>query len=61
MSTATSTPADDAGEAIGPPGAFEPRAIARSVAGIGLYAGVFGATFGAVSVGSRLSIAQTMA
>jgi len=35
------------------------RAITRAAAGIGLYAGAFGLTFGAVSVASGLSIAQT--
>ncbi len=36
-------------------------AILRAAMGIGVYAGAFGATFGAVSVGSGLSLAQTMA
>lgn len=35
-------------------------AILRAAIGIGVYAGVFGMSFGAVSVGSGLSIAQTM-
>ncbi|GAB3747040.1 AzlC family ABC transporter permease [Microlunatus parietis] len=34
--------------------------IIRSGVAIGLYAGAFGASFGAVSVGSGLSVAQTM-
>src|SRR5207253_2462375 len=35
-------------------------AILRAAVGIGLYAGAFGASFGAVSVGSGLSVVQTM-
>ena len=35
-------------------------AILRAAIGLGLYAGAFGASFGAVSVGSGLSVAQTM-
>src|SRR6476659_9341505 len=35
-------------------------AILRAAIGIGLYAGAFGASFGAVSVGSGLSVGQTM-
>jgi 4-azaleucine resistance transporter AzlC len=35
-------------------------AILRAALGIGLYAGAFGASFGAVSVGSGLSVVQTM-
>jgi 4-azaleucine resistance transporter AzlC len=35
-------------------------AILRAVIGIGLYAGAFGASFGAISVGSGLTLAQTM-
>jgi branched chain amino acid efflux pump len=43
------------------PNAFpERRAITRAAAGIGLYAGAFGVTFGAVSVGSGLSVAETI-
>ena len=34
--------------------------ILRAAIGLGLYAGAFGASFGAVSVGSGLSVAQTM-
>jgi 4-azaleucine resistance transporter AzlC len=34
--------------------------ILRAAIGIGLYAGAFGASFGAVSVGSGLTVAQTM-
>jgi 4-azaleucine resistance transporter AzlC len=36
------------------------RAVLRAAVGIGLYAGAFGASFGAVAVGSGLSMAQTM-
>jgi 4-azaleucine resistance transporter AzlC len=35
-------------------------AILRAAIGIGLYAGAFGASFGAVSVGSGLTVGQTM-
>ena len=35
-------------------------AILRAAIGIGLYAAAFGASFGAISVGSGLSLAQTM-
>lgn len=35
-------------------------AILRAAIGMGVYAGMFGASFGAVSVGSGLSVAQTM-
>ena len=36
------------------------RSVRRAAIGIGVYAGAFGASFGAVSVGSGLSVAQTM-
>jgi 4-azaleucine resistance transporter AzlC len=36
------------------------RSVLRAAIGIGVYAGAFGASFGAVSVGSGLSVAQTM-
>jgi 4-azaleucine resistance transporter AzlC len=36
------------------------RTVLRAAVGIGLYAGAFGASFGAVAVGSGLSVAQTM-
>ncbi|MDN5761567.1 MAG: AzlC family ABC transporter permease [Microlunatus sp.] len=35
-------------------------AVLRAAIGLGVYAGMFGATFGAVSVGSGLTIGQTM-
>jgi 4-azaleucine resistance transporter AzlC len=38
----------------------ERRAIARSAAGIGLYAGAFGMTFGAVSAAAGLSVIQAV-
>lgn len=38
----------------------ERRDLLRSASGIGLYAGVFGLSFGAVSVTAGLSVAQTM-
>jgi 4-azaleucine resistance transporter AzlC len=38
----------------------ERRAITRAALGIGLYAGAFGVTFGAVSVDSGLGVTQTM-
>jgi 4-azaleucine resistance transporter AzlC len=38
----------------------ERAAILRAAVGLGLYAGAFGASFGAVAVGSGLSVAQTM-
>jgi 4-azaleucine resistance transporter AzlC len=34
--------------------------VLRAAIGLGIYAGVFGATFGAVSVGSGLTVGQTM-
>jgi 4-azaleucine resistance transporter AzlC len=34
--------------------------VLRAAIGLGVYAGVFGATFGAVSVGSGLTVGQTM-
>ena len=45
-----------------PPQAGLPQrgAILRAAVGIGLYAGAFAVTFGAVSVGSGLSVAQTL-
>jgi len=60
VSTTTGTPNASTAEASQPepfPGRQE---ILRAVAGIGLYAGIFGITFGAVSVGAGLSLAQTM-
>jgi 4-azaleucine resistance transporter AzlC len=50
--------------AAGPRGATLPAsdraAILRAAVGFGLYAGAFGASFGAVSVGSGLTVVQTM-
>ena len=43
------------------PEAFpERRALTRAAAGIGLYAGAFGVTFGAVAAASGLSVAETV-
>jgi 4-azaleucine resistance transporter AzlC len=39
---------------------FDRAAILRAAIGLGLYAGAFGTSFGAVSVGSGLSVVQTM-
>lgn len=39
---------------------FDRAAILRAAVGLGLYAGAFGTSFGAVSVGSGLSVVQTM-
>ncbi len=39
---------------------FDRAALLRAAIGLGLYAGAFGASFGALSVGSGLSVAQTM-
>jgi 4-azaleucine resistance transporter AzlC len=49
--------ASSLGEALPP---ADSAAILRAAAGIGLYAGAFGASFGAVSVGAGLSVVQTM-
>jgi predicted branched-subunit amino acid permease len=38
----------------------ERGAIIRAAAGIGLYAMAFGASFGAISIGSGLTVGQTM-
>ena len=46
-------------EAVGLPAA-ERTAVQRAVVGLGLYAVAFGASFGAVSASSGLSLAQTM-
>jgi branched chain amino acid efflux pump len=58
MRTALSEPIEQGGPAQPIP---QRAAIARAAAGIGLYAGAFGVTFGAVSVGSGLSVIQTVA
>lgn len=41
-------------------GVSERRAVLRAAAGLALYAGAFGASFGAVAVGSGFSVAQTL-
>jgi 4-azaleucine resistance transporter AzlC len=43
-----------------PEAPFDRAAILRAAIGLGLYAGAFGTSFGAVSVGSGLSVVQTM-
>jgi len=48
------------GTPVGDEAVAERRAIARAAAALGLYAAVFGLTFGAVSVGSGRSVAETM-
>ena len=40
--------------------AFDRAPLLRAAIGLGLYAGAFGTSFGAVSVGSGLSVVQTM-
>lgn len=47
-------------DAVPAPASREHRRIVHAAIGIGLYAAAFGASFGAVSVGSGLSLAQTM-
>ncbi|KQT93567.1 branched-chain amino acid ABC transporter permease [Marmoricola sp. Leaf446] len=42
------------------PSAADRRRVDRAAAGIALYAGAFGATFGAVSTGSGVDLGQTM-
>ena len=61
MSTGTRSLANDAAGPQDPDGFPERQAIGRAVVGIGLYAGMFGITFGAVSAGAGLSVLQTMA
>jgi len=43
-----------------PPEGPARRAVLRAAVGIGLYAGAFGASFGAVAVGSGLTVGQAM-
>ena len=43
-----------------PPDRVAGRELTRAAIGIGLYAGAFGVTFGAVSVGSGLGLAQVV-
>jgi 4-azaleucine resistance transporter AzlC len=52
--------AEPAGPLSGGLPAGDRAAILRAAVGLGLYAGAFGTTFGAVSVGSGLSVGQTM-
>jgi len=61
MSTAV-TPSSRTGAAAPGPGPFPARpAITRAAAGIGLYAGAFGITFGAVAARAGLSMTQAVA
>jgi 4-azaleucine resistance transporter AzlC len=60
VSSATRTPVDGAAGVAHPDRFPERDAIRRAVAGIGLYAAMFGVTFGAVAVGSGLSVSQTI-
>ena len=55
--SAEPAPAADPSEVPAPP---ERAAILRAAIGLGLYAGVFGASFGAISIASGLSVGQTM-
>jgi 4-azaleucine resistance transporter AzlC len=62
MSTALSEPIAQGGQTGPAPDQLVQRAaITRTAAGIGAYAGAFGLTFGAVSVGSGLNVIQTVA
>jgi branched chain amino acid efflux pump len=57
----TTTPFARRGDQHSEPEAFEERpAITRAALGIGLYAGVFGVTFGAVAVASGLRLIQAV-
>jgi hypothetical protein len=56
VSTATTSSSRTGAAAIGPAPFAARAAITRAAAGIGLYAGVFGITFGAVAARSGLSV-----
>jgi len=60
VSTATTSSSRTGAAAIGP-APFARAAITRAAAGIGLYAGAFGITFGAVAARSGLSVTQAAA
>jgi 4-azaleucine resistance transporter AzlC len=60
VSTTAITADPASGVAIAADTLPERREIVRAVAGIGLYAGAFGVTFGAVSVTAGLSVIQTV-
>ncbi len=55
--TTEPAPAADPSEVPAPP---ERAAILRAAIGLGVYAGLFGASFGAISIASGLSVGQTM-
>jgi 4-azaleucine resistance transporter AzlC len=59
VSAVSSVPVRDGAEAL-PQVLRDRRAIARTAAGIGAYAAMFGVSFGALSVGSGLTVIQTM-
>jgi 4-azaleucine resistance transporter AzlC len=61
VSTATTSSSRTGAAAIGPAPIAARAAITRAAAGIGLYAGAFGITFGAVAARSGLSVTQTAA
>ena len=61
MSTATTSSSRTGAAAIGPAPLAARAAITRAAAGIGLYAGAFGITFGAVAARSGLSVTQAVA
>ena len=60
VSTVTTSSSRTGAAAIGP-APFARAAITRAAAGIGLYAGAFGITFGAVAARSGLSVTQAVA
>jgi 4-azaleucine resistance transporter AzlC len=60
MPAAVNASVGDDADAV-PPDTFpQRRAITRAAVGIGLYAGAFGLTFGAVAAASGLSVAETV-
>jgi 4-azaleucine resistance transporter AzlC len=61
VSTATTSPSRTGAAAIGPAPVAARPAITRAAAGIGLYAGAFGLTFGALAARSGLSPTQAVA
>jgi len=61
VSTATTSSSRTAAAAIGPAPFAARAAITRAAAGIGLYAGAFGITFGALAARSGLSLTQAVA
>jgi branched chain amino acid efflux pump len=61
VSTASTSSSRTGAAAMGPAPFAARAAITRAAAGIGLYAGAFGITFGAVAVRSGLSVTQAVA